>query len=57
MNPTYRGTRLRSFRIEDELYERAKAGSEARGVSLSDVVRQALEAVAVPVHAEPEPKG
>lgn len=46
VNESYPGTRLRAFRINDELYEAAKRGAERRGLSLSEVVRKALEEVA-----------
>lgn len=38
-----RGTTLRNFRAEDDLWQRAKAVAETRGESLSDVLRAALE--------------
>ena len=36
-------TPLRSFRIPTDLYEKAQAKAAARGESVSDVVRKALE--------------
>ena len=44
--PSYRGTRLRSVRIPDELWARARARAEEQDDSLSDVIRAALEAYA-----------
>lgn len=38
-----RGTTLRNFRADDNLWKRAKAVAEKRGDSLSDILRQALE--------------
>lgn len=38
-----RGTTLRNFRADDSLWQRAKAVADARGESLSDVLRRALE--------------
>lgn len=35
-------TNLRNIRVEADLWERAKAVAEARGESLSDVLRAAL---------------
>lgn len=37
------GTTLRNFRADDDLWQRAKCAAEARGESLSDVLRRALE--------------
>lgn len=37
------GTTLRNFRADNDLWLRAKAVAEARGESLSDVLRRALE--------------
>lgn len=37
-----KGTTLRSVRISDEVWLPAKAKAEAEGVSLSDVIRDAL---------------
>lgn len=36
-------TPVRTFRISDELYERANAEAAERGVSVADIIRQALE--------------
>jgi predicted HicB family RNase H-like nuclease len=36
-------TPLRSFRIPDEVYKAAQAKAAAKGESVSDVVRRALE--------------
>lgn len=36
-------TRLRNFRIDDDLYLPAKAKAEERGETLTEVVRDALE--------------
>ena len=38
-----RGTRIRGFRIPDDLYEAAQAKARARGEDLSSVIRKALE--------------
>lgn len=38
-----RGTRIRGFRIPDELYEAAQVKARARGDDLSSVIRRALE--------------
>lgn len=38
-----RGTTLRNFRAEDDLWLRAKDVAAARGENLSDVLRAALE--------------
>lgn len=37
------GTKRRSIRVEDDLWERAKREAKARGDTLADVVRRALE--------------
>jgi predicted HicB family RNase H-like nuclease len=37
------GTKLRNFRIGDDLWNRAVAVAYSRGESLSEVVRKALE--------------
>lgn len=36
-------TPLHSFRVDDELWEAAKAAAEANGEALSDVLRAALQ--------------
>ena len=38
-----RGTTLRNFRADDELWQRAKKAAERRKESLSDVLRRSLE--------------
>lgn len=38
-----RGTTLRNFRADDDLWRRARAVATKRGESLSDVLRAALE--------------
>ena len=38
-----RGTTLRSLRVADDLWHRAKAVADARNESLSEVIRAALE--------------
>ena len=38
-----RGTTLRNFRADDELWQRAKDVASRRGENLSDVLRRALE--------------
>ena len=38
-----RGTKLRNFRADDTLWERAKAVADKREENLSDVLRKALE--------------
>jgi hypothetical protein len=40
--PTYRGTRLRNIRIDDELWAAAQARAEAEGTTLSAVIRDRL---------------
>lgn len=37
-----RGTPHRAVRVDDELWDAAKAKAEERGESLSDVIREAL---------------
>ena len=37
-----KGTTKRSIRIEDELWDKAKAQAEYRGDNLSDIIRAAL---------------
>lgn len=39
-----RGTIHRTVRVEDGLWEQAKAKAEVEGVNLSDVIRDALRA-------------
>ena len=39
-----RGTIHRTVRVDDELWNAAKEKAEAEGVSLSEVIRQALQA-------------
>jgi predicted DNA binding CopG/RHH family protein len=39
-----KGTTHRTVRIEDELWEAAKARADADGVNLSEVIRAALRA-------------
>lgn len=41
---SYKGTTLRAFRVNDELYAAAKQEAAKRGDSLSDIVRNALKA-------------
>ena len=41
--PNQPKTPLRSFRIPDEVYRAAQAKAAAKGESVSDVVRKALE--------------
>lgn len=41
--PNQPKTPLRSFRIPDDVYKAAQAKAAARGESVSDVVRSALE--------------
>ena len=41
--PNQPRTPLKSFRIPQELYERAQARAAERGETVSDVVRRALE--------------
>lgn len=41
---TSKGTAIRNVRVADPLWFAAKAKAEADGVSVSDVVRAALEA-------------
>lgn len=41
--PNQPKTPQRSFRIPDEVYEAAKAKAAAKGETLTDVVRRALE--------------
>lgn len=41
--PNQPKTPLRSFRIPDEVYRAAQAKAAAKGESVSDVVRRALE--------------
>ena len=48
-----RGTPLRAFRIDDDLWEQARARAATDGVSLSEVVRDALRRY---VEAEQEPQ-
>lgn len=37
-----RGTKHRSIRVEDALWDPAKARADAEGVNLSEVIREAL---------------
>jgi antitoxin component of RelBE/YafQ-DinJ toxin-antitoxin module len=43
-----RGTTLRNIRVEDSLWLKAKAEAERRGLTLSDVIRSALEELVTP---------
>lgn len=43
VNESYPGTRLRSFRISDDLYVAARAEADRRGEALSEAVRRFLE--------------
>jgi len=44
VNESYPGTRLRAFRISDELYTAARDKAKDQGDTLSEIVRAALEA-------------
>jgi len=43
MSKSDKGTVIRSIRVDDNLWNQAKAKAESEGLTLSDVVREALE--------------
>jgi predicted DNA-binding protein len=41
---TYRGTPIRTFRLDDETWDRVRELADRNGVSAGDVVRNAIDA-------------